>query len=119
VLASPSNPTGTSGMTLKTFTDSFTARRRPLIDEVYLGLSHEQRFGHSALAYWASWGWRSSASTAFQMLQHDRLAPGLTVVVPGRWCRLIERIAQNLSCASTVAQQLACFGQSLAEYELW
>ncbi|MBS0492511.1 MAG: aminotransferase class I/II-fold pyridoxal phosphate-dependent enzyme, partial [Proteobacteria bacterium] len=53
LLASPSNPTGTSiaPEELRAIHDVVRARGGlTLIDEIYLGLSYEEHFGHSALA---------------------------------------------------------------------
>jgi 6,7-dimethyl-8-ribityllumazine synthase len=79
-----------------------------LVDEIYLGLSYDDTFGHSALAAGRAHHQRQQLQ---QVLQHDRLAPGLAgaaaaLVAP------MERLAQNLFiCASTIAQHaaLACF----------
>jgi aspartate/methionine/tyrosine aminotransferase len=71
-----------------------------LIDEIYLGLSFEAEYGHSALALRG--GRRHHQhQQLFQVLRHDRLAPGLdggaaALVAP------IDKLAQNLYiCAST------------------
>ncbi|MGI9134488.1 MAG: aminotransferase class I/II-fold pyridoxal phosphate-dependent enzyme, partial [Rhodoferax sp.] len=53
LLASPSNPTGTSidPAELRRIHEVVRARGGiTLIDEIYLGLSHDEQFGHSALA---------------------------------------------------------------------
>ena len=120
LLASPSNPTGTS-------IDPNELRRIhgvvsrhggiTLVDEIYLGLSFEARFGQSALAidddiisinsfskYFSMTGWRLG-----------------WLVVPQKLVDVVERLAQHLFiCPSTLAQHaaLACFEpDSLAEYE--
>jgi aspartate/methionine/tyrosine aminotransferase len=120
LLASPSNPTGTS-------IDSVELRRIhevvrghdgiTLIDEIYLGLSYDERYGQSALAiddriisinsfskYFSMTGWRLG-----------------WLVVPEELVPVVERLAQNLYiCPCTLAQHaaLACFEpESLAEYE--
>ena len=124
LLASPSNPTGTSIapeelQRIHEFVHSQGGIT--LIDEIYLGLSYEEHFGHTALAlpnelsqsvisinsfskYFNMTGWRLG-----------------WLVVPEALTPVIERIAQNLFiCASTVAQHaaLACFEpESLLEYE--
>jgi len=121
LLASPSNPTGTSihpdelrGI------HSFVRERGgvTLLDEIYLGLSYDETYGHTGLAiddqvisinsfskYFSMTGWRLG-----------------WMVVPEALVAVIERLAQNLFiCPSTVAQHaaLACFEtESLAEYEL-
>ena len=124
LLASPSNPTGTSiaPEELERIHEFVYSRGGiTLIDEIYLGLSYEERFGHSALALPGELG-RSiisinSFSKYFSMTGW-RLG---WLVVPEALAPVIERIAQNLFiCASTVAQHaaLACFEtDSLAEYE--
>jgi aspartate/methionine/tyrosine aminotransferase len=89
-----------------------------LLDEIYLGLSYDETYGHTGLAiddqvisinsfskYFSMTGWRLG-----------------WMVVPEALVAVIERLAQNLFiCPSTVAQHaaLACFETaSLAEYEL-
>ena len=124
LLASPSNPTGTSiaPEELKSIHQFVHSRGGiTLIDEIYLGLSYEERFGHSALAMPGELGQNiisiNSFSKYFNMTGW-RLG---WLVVPEALAPVIERIAQNLFiCASTVAQHaaLACFEpESLAEYE--
>ena len=124
LLASPSNPTGTSidpdemGRIVATVRahGGFT-----LVDEIYLGLSFDARYGHSALAhgiddndsvisinsfskYFSMTGWRLG-----------------WLVVPEDLVPAVEKLAQNLYiCPSSVAQHaaLACFEpESIAEYE--
>jgi aspartate/methionine/tyrosine aminotransferase len=79
-----------------------------IVDEIYLGLSYEEAFGHSALAlgediisinsfskYFGMTGWR----LGWMVLPQELVAP-------------VERLTQNLYiCASSVAQHaaLACF----------
>ena len=124
LLASPSNPTGTSiaPEELKSIHEFVHSRGGiTLIDEIYLGLSYEERFGQSALALPGELGQSvisiNSFSKYFSMTGW-RLG---WLVVPEALAPVIERIAQNLFiCASTVAQHaaLACFEpESLAEYE--
>jgi aspartate/methionine/tyrosine aminotransferase len=124
LLASPSNPTGTSIAPdeLRRIHEFVHAQGGiTLVDEIYLGLSYEERFGHSALAMPGELGESiisiNSFSKYFNMTGW-RLG---WLVVPEALAPVIERIAQNLFiCASTVAQQaaLACFEpESLAEYE--
>ena len=120
LLASPSNPTGTS-----IYPDemrrihNFVSGKGgiTLIDEIYLGLSYDDTFGQTALAmddqiisinsfskYFSMTGWRLG-----------------WMVVPDDLVPVIERLAQNLFiCPSTIAQHaaLACFeADSIAEYE--
>ncbi len=120
LLASPSNPTGTSidPDELRRIHGVVSQRGGvTLVDEIYLGLSFEARFGHSALAidddiisinsfskYFSMTGWRLG-----------------WLVVPQKLVDVVERLAQHLFiCPSTLAQHaaLACFEpDSLAEYE--
>ncbi|MBC7444851.1 MAG: pyridoxal phosphate-dependent aminotransferase [Polaromonas sp.] len=124
LLASPSNPTGTSiaPEELRSIHEFVHSRGGiMLIDEIYLGLSYEKCFGHSALALPGELGQSvisiNSFSKYFNMTGW-RLG---WLVVPEALAPVIERLAQNLFiCASTVAQHaaLACFEpESLAEYE--
>lgn len=124
LLASPSNPTGTSiaPEELRRIHEFVQGRGGiTLIDEIYLGLSYEEHFGHSALAMPGEPGQSvisiNSFSKYFNMTGW-RLG---WLVVPETLVPVIERIAQNLFiCASTVAQHaaLACFEPaSLLEYE--
>ncbi|HEY3046577.1 MAG TPA: pyridoxal phosphate-dependent aminotransferase [Polaromonas sp.] len=124
LLASPSNPTGTSiaPEELQRIHEFVHSRGGvTLIDEIYLGLSYEEHFGHSALAMPGELGQSvisiNSFSKYFNMTGW-RLG---WLVVPEALAPVIERIAQNLFiCASTVAQHaaLACFEpDSLQEYE--
>jgi aspartate/methionine/tyrosine aminotransferase len=120
LLASPSNPTGTSIAPAEMASIVQAVRARggvTLVDEIYLGLSYDQAFGHSALAlgedvisinsfskYFGMTGWR----LGWMVLPPELVAP-------------VEKLAQNLYiCASSVAQHaaLACFeAGSMAEYE--
>jgi aspartate/methionine/tyrosine aminotransferase len=120
LLASPSNPTGTSidPAELRRIHEVVRARGGiTLIDEIYLGLSHDEQFGHSALALGEEIISINSFSKYFNMTGW-RLG---WLVVPEALVPVLERLSQNLFiCASTVAQQaaLACFEpESLAEYE--
>ena len=124
LLASPSNPTGTSiaPEELQRIHEFVHGQGGiTLIDEIYLGLSYEEHFGHSALAMPGDLGQSvisvNSFSKYFNMTGW-RLG---WLVVPEALTPVIERIAQNLFiCASTVAQHaaLACFEpDSLQEYE--
>jgi aspartate/methionine/tyrosine aminotransferase len=120
LLASPSNPTGTSIARgeMAAIVEAVRARGGvTLVDEIYLGLSYDEAFGHSALElgedvisinsfskYFSMTGWR----LGWLVLPPDLVAP-------------VEKLAQNLYiCASSVAQHaaLACFDEaSIAEYE--
>ena len=124
LLASPSNPTGTSiaAQELKRIHEFVHSRGGiTLIDEIYLGLSYDPGFGQTALAMDGGLGEHiisiNSFSKYFNMTGW-RLG---WLVVPEELVPVIERIAQNLFiCPSTIAQHaaLACFEDtSLAEYE--
>jgi aspartate/methionine/tyrosine aminotransferase len=120
LLASPSNPTGTSIDPAELQRIVQVVRSHggiTLIDEIYLGLSHDEQFGHSALALDEDIISINSFSKYFNMTGW-RLG---WLVVPEALVPVLERLVQNLFiCASTVAQQaaLACFEPaSLAEYE--
>ena len=124
LLASPSNPTGTSiaPQELKRIHEFVHSRGGiTLIDEIYLGLSYDPGFGQTALAMDGGLGKHiisiNSFSKYFNMTGW-RLG---WLVVPEELAPVIERIAQNLFiCPSTIAQHaaLACFeADSLQEYE--
>ena len=120
LLASPSNPTGTSVDPAELQRIHNVVQRKggvTLIDEIYLGLSHEAQFGHSALAISDQIISVNSFSKYFNMTGW-RLG---WLVVPESLVEPLERLAQNLYiCASTVAQHaaLACFEpETLAIYE--
>jgi aspartate/methionine/tyrosine aminotransferase len=120
LLASPSNPTGTSiaPEELRAIHEVVRARGGlTLLDEIYLGLSYEEHFGHSALALGDDIISINSFSKYFNMTGW-RLG---WMVVPDAMVPVVERLAQNLFiCASSVAQHaaLACFApESIAEYE--
>jgi len=124
LLASPGNPTGTSiaPEVLSEIAGAVAERGGvTLVDEIYLGLGYDERFGTSALGlagvpdehlvsinsfskYFGMTGWR----LGWMVLPSALVAP-------------VERLAQNLYiCPSTVAQYaaLACFEpESIAEYE--
>jgi aspartate/methionine/tyrosine aminotransferase len=114
LLASPSNPTGTSIDPQELDRIVQAVRQRggwTVVDEIYLGLSYDPRYGQSALALGEDVISVNSFSKTF----------GLTgwrlgwLVVPPELVAPIERLAQNLYiCASTVAQRaaLACFEES-------
>jgi len=120
LLASPSNPTGTSihPDELRRIHQVVQARGGiTLIDEIYLGLSHDDAFGHSALAISDDIISINSFSKYFNMTGW-RLG---WLVVPEPVVPVMERLAQNLFiCPSTIAQHaaLACFEpETLAAYE--
>ena len=120
LLASPSNPTGTSIAPdeLRRIHEVVTRRGGvTLVDEIYLGLSHDERYGQSALALDDQVVSINSFSKYFHMTGW-RLG---WLVVPDALLPAVERLAQNLFiCASTVAQYaaLACFEtESITEYE--
>ncbi len=120
LLASPSNPTGTSIHPDEMAAIVQAVRERggvTLVDEIYLGLSYDDTYGRSALAlgegvisinscskYFGRTGWR----LGWLVLPPELVAP-------------VERLAQNLTiCPSTLAQHaaLACFeAEALAECE--
>jgi len=120
LLASPSNPTGTSIDPDEMGRIVAAVRARggfTLVDEIYLGLSFEERYGHSALAHGDDVISINSFSKYFSMTGW-RLG---WLVVPEALVPAVEKLAQNLYiCPSTVAQHaaLACFEpESIAEYE--
>jgi aspartate/methionine/tyrosine aminotransferase len=120
LLASPSNPTGTSihPDELRRIHEIVAARGGvTLLDEIYLGLSYDATFGRTGLALDDQVISINSFSKYFNMTGW-RLG---WMVVPEALVPVIERLAQNLFiCPSAVAQYaaLACFEpESLAEYE--
>lgn len=120
LLASPSNPTGTSiePAELRRIHDVVKAKGGiTIVDEIYLGLSYEEAFGHSALAISDDIISINSFSKYFNMTGW-RLG---WMVVPDAMVPVVERMAQNLFiCASTISQHaaLACFTpESIAIFE--
>jgi len=120
LLASPSNPTGTSIDPEELRRIHSVVQERggiTLVDEIYLGLSHDARFGQTALALDDQVISINSFSKYFNMTGW-RLG---WLVIPEALVPVVERIAQNLFiCPSTVAQHaaLACFEDaSIAEFE--
>ncbi len=120
LLASPSNPTGTSIAPEEMRRIHAEVQSRggiTMVDEIYLGLSYDATFGHSALALDDQVISLNSFSKYFNMTGW-RLG---WMVVPEALVPAIERLAQNLYiCPSTVAQQaaLACFEpESLRVFE--
>jgi aspartate/methionine/tyrosine aminotransferase len=120
LLASPSNPTGTSihPDELRRI-DTIVAGHGgvTIVDEIYLGLSYDEAFGHSALQLGEHIVSVNSFSKYFSMTGW-RLG---WLVLPEALVAPVERLAQNLFiCASTIAQHaaLACFHpEAIAEYE--
>ncbi|MCV2368811.1 pyridoxal phosphate-dependent aminotransferase [Roseateles oligotrophus] len=120
LLASPSNPTGTSIAPDELQAIALAVRARggvTIVDEIYLGLSFDARFQRSALEfgddvisvnsfskYFGMTGWR----LGWLVLPPDLVAP-------------IEKLTQNLFiCASSIAQYaaLACFEpDAITEFE--
>jgi aspartate/methionine/tyrosine aminotransferase len=122
LLASPSNPTGTSIAPQEMAAIAAVVRGHggwTLVDEIYLGLSYDERYGHTALAlpqgediisinsfskYFGMTGWRLG-----------------WLVLPPALVAPVEKLAQHLYiCPSTLAQRaaLACFEpEAMAEYE--
>ena len=120
LLASPSNPTGTSIAPQELRRIHNVVQERggvTMIDEIYLGLSYDGAYGQTALAIDDTVISINSFSKYFNMTGW-RLG---WMVVPDALVPVIERLAQNLFiCASTVSQHaaLACFEPaSIAEYE--
>jgi aspartate/methionine/tyrosine aminotransferase len=120
LLASPSNPTGSSihPDELRRIHEVVKARGGiTLVDEIYLGLSYDAQYGQTALALDEHIISINSFSKYFNMTGW-RLG---WMVVPEPLVPVLERLAQNLFiCPSTIAQHaaLACFeDESIAEYE--
>jgi aspartate/methionine/tyrosine aminotransferase len=124
LLASPSNPTGTSiaADEMRAIAEVVRARGGvTIVDEIYLGLSYDEAFSHSALALGDGLGEGivsiNSFSKYFSMTGW-RLG---WMVLPPALVPAVEKLAQNLYiCASSLAQHaaLACFDpDSIAEYE--
>ena len=120
LLASPSNPTGTSIAAAELRAIHSQVQQHggiTMVDEIYLGLSYDNAFAHTALAIDEQIISINSFSKYFNMTGW-RLG---WLVVPDELVPVIERLAQNFFiCPSTVAQYaaLACFEEdSLAVYE--
>ena len=120
LLASPSNPTGTSIAHDEMRAIAEVVRGRggvTLVDEIYLGLSYEEAYGHTALDISPDIVSFNSFSKYFGMTGW-RLG---WMVLPRELVPALEKLAQNLYiCPSSLAQRaaLACFEpESLAEYE--
>ena len=124
LLASPSNPTGTSiaPEQLRAIHDIVRAHQGiTIVDEIYLGLSFDPAFGQTALAMSDAFDESLVSINSFSKYFHMTGWRLGWMVVPDALVPVIERLAQNLFiCASTVAQRaaIACFEpESLAEYE--
>ena len=120
LLASPSNPTGSSIDPDELRRIHAVVQSRSgvtMVDEIYLPLSYEAHYGQTALALDDSVISINSFSKYFNMTGW-RLG---WMVVPEALVPVIERLAQNLFiCPSTIAQHaaLACFEpESIALYE--
>ncbi|MDZ7918438.1 pyridoxal phosphate-dependent aminotransferase [Rhodoferax sp.] len=120
LLASPSNPTGTSihPDELRRIHQVVQSHGGiTLVDEIYLALSHDDQFGQTALALDNAIISINSFSKYFNMTGW-RLG---WMVVPEVLVPVVERLAQNLFiCPSTIAQHaaMACFEDaSIALYE--
>lgn len=120
LLASPSNPTGTSIPHDELGRIAQAVRVRggvTLVDEIYLGLSYDEAYGRSALAHGEDVVSINSFSKYFSMTGW-RLG---WLVLPPALVGPVEKLAQNLFiCPSSIAQHaaLACFEpESIAEYE--
>ena len=120
LLASPSNPTGSSidPAEMARMAQAVQARGGvTLVDEIYLPLSYDAHFGQSALALDESIVSINSFSKYFNMTGW-RLG---WLVLPPALVPVVERLAQHLFiCPSAIAQYaaLACFEpESIAIYE--
>lgn len=120
LLASPSNPTGTSIAPDELARIHGLVRERggiTIVDEIYQPLGYDDRYARSALALGDDVVSINSFSKYFGMTGW-RLG---WLVLPPALVGPVEKLAQNLYiCPSTIAQQaaLACFEpESLAEYE--
>ena len=124
LLASPSNPTGTSIHPREMADIAHVVRAHggvTIVDEIYLGLSYDDTFSSTVLGLPDGLGDEvvsiNSFSKYFSMTGW-RLG---WVVLPPALVPAVEKLAQNLYiCPSTVAQRaaMACFEPaSIAEYE--
>ncbi|MFG6469003.1 pyridoxal phosphate-dependent aminotransferase [Roseateles sp. BYS87W] len=124
LLASPSNPTGTSiaPEVLQDMAQAVAERGGALVvDEIYLPLSYDDRFGHTALALPNGLGDEVISVNSFSKYF------GMTgwrlgwLVLPPALVPAVERLAQNFYiCPSTLAQRaaLSCFEPAaLEEFE--
>jgi aspartate/methionine/tyrosine aminotransferase len=120
LLASPSNPTGTSidpGELRRIHNVVQSRGGITVVDEIYLSLSYDERYAQTALALDEHIISINSFSKYFNMTGW-RLG---WMVVPQTLVPVVERLAQNLFiCPSAIAQHaaLACFeSASIALYE--
>ncbi len=120
LLASPSNPTGTSIHPDELHKIQKIVKSKNgimMIDEIYLGLSHDENFGQSALELGDDIISINSFSKYFNMTGW-RLG---WLVVPEALVKPIEQLSQHLFiCANSISQSaaLACFEpDSLKIYE--
>lgn len=123
LLASPSNPTGTSihPEELRKIHEFVRSKGGiTMIDEIYLGLSHDATFGKSALELGGDTGDIISINSFSKYFSMTGWRLGW-LVVPESLIAPIERLAQNLYiCASSISQAaaLACFEpESITIYE--
>ena len=124
LLASPSNPTGTSIAPDEMRRIVHAVRERggfTIVDEIYLALGFDDAFGQSVVAIDANGADDVISINSFSKyfcMTGWRLG---WMVVPEALVAPIEKLAQNLYiCPSSLAQQaaLACFEpESIAEYE--
>ncbi|MBT9501323.1 MAG: pyridoxal phosphate-dependent aminotransferase [Burkholderiaceae bacterium] len=120
LLASPSNPTGTSIAPEEMRAMVEVVRKHggvTIVDEIYLGLSFDERYGHSVLGLGEDIISVNSFSKYFGMTGW-RLG---WLVLPPELVPAVEKLAQNLFiCPSSIAQHaaLACFEpEVITEYE--
>ncbi len=123
LMASPSNPTGTSIEPASLERLVAIARERSgfaIVDEIYLGLGDDPRLGQSALAFDGPDGCVVSVNSFSKYFCMTGWRLGW-LVLPESLVEPVERLAQNLFiCASTLAQRaaLAAFeAESIAECE--
>lgn len=123
LLASPSNPTGTSISPTELQAMAAFAQAKggfTLIDEIYLALSHDEAFGQTALALPEASESVISVNSFSKYFNMTGWRLGW-LVVPDAMVGVVEKLAQNLYiCPSTISQvaAAACFHpDSLAEYE--
>jgi aspartate/methionine/tyrosine aminotransferase len=124
LLASPSNPTGTSIAPEEMEAIARAVRERggvTLVDEIYLGLSYENHFGHSVLTLPDGLADEVISINSFSKYFHMTGWRLGWLVLPPALVPAIEKLAQNLYiCPSTLAQRaaLACFEpESIATFE--
>ena len=123
LLASPSNPTGTSIAPDELRRIHAVVRARGgvlLLDEIYLGLSYDETFGQSVLALDGAESDVVSINSFSKYFHMTGWRLGW-MVVPDALVPTLDKMASHLFiCPSTVAQHaaLACFEpDSIAEYE--